>query len=157
MPAKTKRQRELANYTADEAHPQRCRIFRHAFIHTARTLAMAGITSNAELAARFGVSTTAVANWRKQFPEFEQAIQGGHVELVEEMTDVVVRSAREGDITSARYLLDRRAPAFKPSSKTELSGRVEGLADLIARRVSDEALRAQGVLYDEDDEPAPVR
>lgn len=125
--------------------------FRYAFVHAARTLSLAGIVSNAELAGRFNVSPTTIADWKQRFPEFAQAIEAGATELAEEMVDIVVRSARDGDIASAKYLLDRRLKQFQPSAKVEHAGRVEGLGDMLARRVTNEELVAQGILTDDEE------
>lgn len=120
-------------------------------IAAARTLSLAGITSNAELGARFSVSPGTISNWRKQFPAFDEAITGGAADHVEALTSVVVRSAMDGNTADAKWLLERRAPTFKPSSQVDIQGKVEGLADMLARRTSDADLRKAGVLIDDED------
>lgn len=149
----TIRNRVLREFTEDEAQPKRCRLFRHAFIARARNLSAAGITSNGELATFFGVSASTVSNWRTQFPRFDQAVRGGAIELIDEMTDRAVDIARSGDAQMIRYLLDRRAPAFQPKSKLEHSGHLDTLEETLKRRaMTEDEARAKGLIYDEDED-----
>lgn len=149
----TKRNRVLKEFAKDEEQPERCRLFRHAFIARARNLSAAGITSSGELAIYFGVSPGTIGNWRKQFPRFDRAVMGGAIELVDEMTSRAVDIARSGDAAMVRYLLDRRADAFKPKSKLEHSSQLETLDESLRRRaVSEAELYERGILYDVDDD-----
>lgn len=149
----TIRNRVLKEFAENETQPTRCRLFRHAFIARARNLSAAGITSNGELATFFGVSAATIGNWRAQFERFDQAVRGGAIELIDEMTDRAVDIARSGDAQMVRYLLDRRAPAFQPKSKLEHSGHLDTLDERLKRRaMSDEEARDRGIIYDEDED-----
>lgn len=133
----TKRSKILSEFDENEEKPKRVGLFRHSFIEVARTLAAAGIKSDSELALRFHVSNNAIHAWRKKYPRFQQAIDGGLVELIEEMTGRAVAIAREGSERMVTYLLDRRAPGFAPSSRMEHSGSIasgETLGEHLARR-----------------------
>ena len=134
---------------------RRVRTYRSDFPERARRLAAAGITSNAQLATHFGATPQAVSYWKTQHPEFRTAVEGGLDEAILLCADVVLDAARQGDVNSARYFLDRRGEAFKPKSKVETSN-AESLDERLKRRaMSEEEARAKGIIYDED-EPEPL-
>jgi transposase-like protein len=148
MPAKSKRERELAQYGEDEAKPQRCRLFRHAYIATARVLAAAGNVPNAELARHFGVSASTIANWRKQFPDFDRAVELGLADANATIATKAFEMAVDRDPVMVRYWLDRRCDAFKPRNRTVITGTTEALSDMIRRQqLTEEELLADGTLF----------
>jgi hypothetical protein len=102
--------------------PQRDRRYRKAYIREPRELAQAGVTSNSELARIFGVDEKSIRNWRAWDKEFDDAIETGTFEALRMCARVVLEAARQGDVASAKYFLDRRAEAFKPKAKLEHTG-----------------------------------
>lgn len=152
MPNKTKRQREMEQYAPGESRPDIFRRdgFRHAYVDVARTMSAAGFTSAVELAARFNVTATTIGRWKERFPSFREAIDGGHVEMVAELTHRMLELSREGSESATRFLLERRVDTFKPASKIDHSGKIEGMSEMLARRISTEELVAQGILTDDE-------
>ncbi len=115
-----------------------------------------GLTNNSEVAAilaeRYGQDITAadISRWRRQYPRLNAKISNALHNMEAKCMRVISNAVDDGDVATAKWFMERRNEHFKPSSKLNLSGRVEGLSDLLARRTSEDQLRAQGVLYDED-------
>lgn len=124
--------------------------FRYSFVDIARTMSAAGFTTNADLGPRFGVSATTIGRWKQRFPDFAAAIEGGHAEMVDELTHRMLALSREGSESATRFLLERRVPTFQPSAKVAVTGKVEGLGEMLSRRMSEDELKAAGILTDEE-------
>lgn len=154
---KTRRQRELANYAEGENQPLKCRLFKHGFIKIARTLAAADVKSNEELARFFGVHPVTVGRWRDQFPAFDQAIKTGDLDAMLLCTDTVLNSVRDGNSGDAKWWMDRRNAAFRPSAKLDVSTRSDNIAAVLASRggkpMTEAELIAEGIILpvSEDD------
>jgi hypothetical protein len=150
MPARnTKRNRILREFPAGATTPGRCRLFRHAYIRTARVLAAAGNASNGELARHFGVSNSTIANWRKQFPDLNRAIELGLTEANVTIATKAFEAACDGDMTMVRYWLDRRHPEFMPKNRTEITDKVDNFGDTMRRRqITEDELYAKELISD---------
>lgn len=129
-------------------------LFRRKFIEVARTLSAADITTDRELAVRFGVTHTTIARWREAYPEFQAAISQGAMQLVEECTQLMLDHARGGSEAAARFLLERRAAAFQPKSQLDIQAHVTTLDETLRRRatapVTIEELAERGLLIEGD-------
>jgi hypothetical protein len=131
-----------------------CR-YRKSFIRVARVLSAAGVTSNVELAAHFGVGESTIRDWRKKDPDFAHAIIGGHSEMVANLTDEAVHMALiDKDPQMIRYLLDRRADAFKPKAAMDHTSNGETLSALLAQHgaMSDKEAIDKGLIIDHEAE-----
>lgn len=132
--------------------------FFHSMADFIEQFSLTGLTGNSEVARilseHYGQDITAgdVARWRRQYPRLNMKIVNALDNMSAKCSRVISRAVDDGDVATAKWFLERRNDHFKPSSKLNLSGRVEGLSDLLARRTSEEQLRAQGVLYDDDGE-----
>lgn len=64
-----------------------------------------------------------------------------------------VVAARGGDVSCAKYLLDRRAPTFQPKSRMDLRGGTT-LDDMLKERaaLTEDDLRADGTITDGEDD-----
>lgn len=137
--------------------PRLQRRYHKSFIRVARVLSAAGVTTNVELAAHFGVVESTIRDWRKKDPAFDQAVLGGHSELIMNLTDEAVRLALEDkDPTMIRYLLDRRADAFKPKTSLDHTSNGETLSALLAQHgaMSDKEAIDKGLIIDHEAEEA---
>lgn len=128
----------------------------HGMASFIESYSLLGLTGNSEVAAilseHYGQDITSadVARWRRQYPRLNAKIVNALHNLEAKSIKVIANAIDDGDVASAKWVLERRNEHFKPASKINLSGRVEGLSDLLARRMSEDELRAKGVLYDED-------
>lgn len=134
--------------------PKSRRIYRKSFIRVARTLSAAGINTNAAFARHFGVSDDTIANWRKLDLAFDSAILNGEDDLAAECTERMLKFSRDGSETATRYLLDRRAEAFKPKSAVDHTSNGETLSALLAQHgeMSDKEAVDKGLIIDEIEE-----
>lgn len=132
--------------------------YMHSMVDFMEDYVASGLVDNADvariLASAYDAPITAadVAQWRRQYPRFDRRIINGLDELRAEAVGVVVRAIRENDVTTAKWLLERRHPDFKPSSKVDMNGRLEGMEGMLARRVTEAELRKQGILIDDDED-----
>lgn len=128
----------------------------HGMASYIEQFSLIGLTGNSEVARilseQYGQDIAAhdVARWRRQYPRLNAKIVNALDVLQAKSMRVIGNAVDDGDVTTAKWVMERTNDLFKPSSKINLSGRVEGLSDMLARRTSEEQLRAQGVLYDED-------
>lgn len=128
----------------------------HGMASFIESYSLLGLTGNSEVARilseHYGQDITAgdVALWRRQYPRLNAKVINALDNLEAKSVRVVANAIDDGDVATAKWLLERRNEHFKPASKLSLSGRVEGLSDMLARRMSEDQLRATGVLYDED-------
>jgi hypothetical protein len=134
------------------AYPVR---FHYAMCAVVEDHALAGLTGNAELAEILAdvfdmpATATHIAQWRRQHPRFNRAVINALHNLDRIAIGNIRREMVEGDVVTSKWWLERRNPLFKPSSKVEHGGKVEGLAELLQRRTSDQELEQEGVLiYD---------
>ena len=116
----------------------------------------AGCGTNSEIAQRLGVHPSQITRWRTAYVEFEDAIANGHLKAVTRANSAILQAGFDGDVASLKWWLDRRGgDAFRPSARIEHSSK-EGLAELLARRISDATLQEMGVLIFDDEPAAPV-
>ncbi len=131
-------------------------VFLHHMIVDVNEYMLSGLTGNSDIARilseRYGMAVTSddVARWKRQHPRFAQACLNAVDNMDAMAVGVVASHIRDNDVTTAKWWLERRNDRFKPKTAMEHSGRVEGLGEMLARRTTEEELRAQGVLYDED-------
>lgn len=139
--------------------PKNERFYRKSFIRVARTLSAAGINTNAALARHFYVSETTIGRWRKQDPAFDAAILNGEDDLAAECTERMLEFSRQGSETATRYLLDRRAEAFKPKAALDHTSNGETLSALLAQHgaMSDKEAIDKGLIIDEAEESESPR
>jgi hypothetical protein len=118
---------------------------------------LCGMSGNAELAEQIAhgysmpVTADLVQRWRNQHRRFDRACVASLVQLQAVAMGQISQAIYEGDVATSKWLMERTNAAFKPSSKLEHGGRIEGLGDMLARRVSEDELRKQGVLVDDED------
>lgn len=115
-----------------------------------------GLTGNSEVARilseHYGqdIAAADVSRWRRQYPRLNAKITNALDNMEAKCARVISTAVDDGDVATAKWFLERRNEHFKPSSRVNLSGRVEGLSEMLARRTSEDQLRKDGVLFDED-------
>lgn len=121
-----------------------------------RQYSIAGLSSNDDVALllrqRFDERITAqhVAKWRQQEPKFERAVSGALHELQVEAIHTIRDAIEDGDVSAAKWLLERTNERFRPSSKVDMNSKVETLDERMSKRaISEEELYTNGVLYDD--------
>lgn len=130
----------------------------HGMADFIASYSLIGLTGNSEVARilseHYGqdITSSDVSLWRRQHPRLNAKIVNALDNMEAKSIRVVANAIDEGDVATAKWFLERRNEHFKPSSKVNLSGRVEGLSDMLARRASEDDLRAAGVLYDKDED-----
>jgi hypothetical protein len=136
--------------------PKRVRFF-HGMVDYLDSYVLAGLTGNSDIARiladayEMSVGKEDVAQWRRQHARFDRLCLNAQDHMNAVALGVVATAIREGSVADAWRWLERRHPDFKPSSKVDMTGRVEGLGAMLARRMSDDELKATGVLIDDDD------
>lgn len=134
-------------------------LFSHSMILWLRNHILAGLTGNADIARvlriRYAHQIEAgdVARWRAQHPLFEAVCASAVDEMCAEMAGHMVEHARSGSESAARYLLDRRAPAFRPAQRVEHAGQVTTLEGMLRERAmtpeeQEADARARGLIRD---------
>lgn len=130
--------------------------FSHVMVLTIRDHALAGLTSNADVAAVLqrehhpGITSADVARWRAEHHRFNAAIVGAQAAMDARAIGVIGDAIDGGDVATAKWWLERRNANFKPASKVEFGGRIEHLDARLSRRLSESDLRARGVIIDVD-------
>lgn len=124
--------------------------FLYRYVLTVEKFALAGYTSNDEIARLLRVRTNDVLAWRKQYPVFDDACELALHEANAVVASFAYERAQEDD-AMARYWLDRRAPAFKPKQQTDHTSNGHTLAGLLAEhgRMSDEEAAERGLVGEE--------
>lgn len=127
--------------------------YRPSFANVALKLSMAGITSTVDIAAHFNVPESKIRRWREDNPAFNRAFTQGNIEMTLELLEVAKAQALAGDGAQVRYLLDRRAPAFRPVQKIEQTLDSSTLAAIMAKhKLRDEdEMRERGLILDDED------
>ena len=110
--------------SADSAIPQGARAREPWQPQFLEQLAERGNVSNSAKAA--GVHRTTAQKARQRDDEFAQAWDAAIEEALDQIEDIVMKTAREGeDITTSRWVLARRRPTvWGDRTKVELSGSV---------------------------------
>lgn len=138
--------------------------FSNAYASTVESYTLAGFTTNAEMAmvlrSHFDdrITERDIARWRKQNGRFERACAMCLHTTNAEMVNIVLQSAREGNVNDAKWWLERRSPAFMPKSKVESQNTVTLDDSLRRRAMSDDEARNRGLIYDpveDDDQDLP--
>jgi len=130
--------------------------FHHSMVNYIREYMLAGLTGNADIARILGdaykkpITTDDVARWRRQHPRMDMVCVNSvdHMDAI--AVGVVSQAIKDGSTSDAWRWLERRNPNFKPASKVDMSGRVEGLGDMLARRTTNAELIERGVLEVDD-------
>ncbi len=131
--------------------------FRHSMADYVQDYLLCGLTGNADIARILAegydmpIEAADVARWRRQHARFDAKCTNAQDALQAVSMGVVGRAIKDGDVTTARWYLERTNANFKPSSKVDMSNRIEGLGDMLSRRMTEDELRKQGVLSDDDD------
>ena len=123
-----------------------------------RAFSICGLSSDAEvaevLAREFDsrIVGSKVSEWRKEYPDFNSAVVGAVQDLQAQAITVIGKAIQDGDLSAAKWLLERRNSLFKPSSKIEHDGRIEGIDARIAARLAEDELREMGVILDDEED-----
>lgn len=133
------------------------------YVEFVRGYIIGGKQTNAEIAVaidayfRNGATEADVVRWRRDHPRFGRVCALALDERIAKIANTAFDLAEAGDTGLIKYILDRRAPAFMPKSKTEVNSKVEGLAELLASRAArtEEELREVGVIFDAEFEEVP--
>jgi hypothetical protein len=130
--------------------------FQHSMVDYLREHILAGLAGNGEIARVLAdgyakpIASEHVAAWRRQYARFDMVCTNALEQMHAECAGLLRQSVKDGDVATAKWWLERTNQRFKPASKLEHAGRVEGLGEMLSRRVSEDELRAQGVLIDDD-------
>lgn len=66
-----------------------------------------------------GVSRTTFYDWRELHPEFAEAVDEAQNMPLRVAKELITKSITEGDVGTAKWLLDRRDPDFKPKAEVD--------------------------------------
>lgn len=66
-----------------------------------------------------GVSRESYYNWLKWYPDFSNKMEEAKLMPMRKAKEVVLGAILEGDTATARWLLDRRDPDFKPKGELD--------------------------------------
>ncbi|MCG3814268.1 hypothetical protein I3260_18705 [Photobacterium damselae] len=92
---------------------QPAQVWRDSFVDEVRQAVLSGCTSNPKLAKYFGVCHATIGKWRKLRPEFNTAILHANKSLLAEVTNQMLISATEHQITDEKVLSDGTIVQFK--------------------------------------------
>lgn len=139
--------------------------YRKGFVGIVRDLALSGISTNAEIGAVLRRSEAQIRNYRRVYPEFDEACELTLIHANVAVTKYTFKRAQEDD-TMARYWNDRRNPAFMPKQKLDHTSNGNTLKALLDEhgRMDEEEARERGLIRDadesvqgfEDDEPDTI-
>lgn len=131
--------------------------FHHSMVDFVREHILAGLTGDDDIARilaegyRKPVGREHVTLWKRQHPRFARVCENAVDNMNAIAVGVVAQAIKDGSTVDAWKWLERRNELFKPASKVDLTGRVEGLAEMLTRRTSEAQLEKDGVLiYDEE-------
>lgn len=131
--------------------------FSHSMVDLIRSYSISGLTNNSDVARilseHYGMDISAadVARWRREYPRLNAVIVNALDNLIADANSNVADAIRiDKDMTTTRWFLEKRSEPYTPKSKLQLQGNREGLAEVLARRQTEQDLYAKGVLYDED-------
>lgn len=124
--------------------------WRHRYIRDVELLVLSGLETNADIARALNVSVAAVKAWRTKYKAFDDAIESTLSQLLVESVEVVRHAIRGGDISTAKWMLERRSPAFRPQQKIEHSADTDTLDVLLKQRASMQDLAEQGIIDNDD-------
>lgn len=85
---------------------QPAQVWQDSFTNEVRAAVLAGCTSNRKLAGYFGVTHSTIKKWREHRPEFDTAIKHANKALLSEVTNQMLLSATEHQITEEKVLSD---------------------------------------------------
>ena len=102
------------------------------------------------------ISRSEIAAWRQAHAPFDRVFRNGVMDITVELSGRALEISRDGDPSMTKWLLERRAPAFKPKSQIEHSIGQDTLSALLARRVSDEEAQEAGYLMEGEAAPVPM-
>jgi hypothetical protein len=148
--------RGCAGQHAVDLDMSRVRYFHSMTDHVADYV-LSGLTDNSDIARILGdaydmpITAADVRRWRQEHRRFNAMCVNAHDHLTACAVGVVARAIKDGSTSDAWRYLERTNPRFKPSQKVDHGGRIEGLADMLARRMSEDDLKDQGVLEDDSD------
>lgn len=130
--------------------------FHHSMVDLLRDYLVAGLEGNDDIARilsehySFDVTAGDVARWRREHRRFGMVCVNAIDNLHAVAVGVIAQAIKDGSTAEAKWLLERTNPKFKPTSKLEHGGKVAGLAEMLAGRVTDEQLADDGVLIYDD-------
>jgi hypothetical protein len=67
-----------------------------------------------------GINRTTYYNWLDRDPEFAEAIMEAEMELNDDIREVLIQKAADGDMTAVIFYLKNRHPDFKPQTSASL-------------------------------------
>lgn len=71
-----------------------------------------------KICSTLGISRTTFYNWMNDDKEFATALVDAEAELSDDIRDVLISKAAEGDMTAVIFYLKNRHPDFKPQPTT---------------------------------------
>lgn len=77
-------------------------------------------------AAIAGISYQTFCEWRKQFPEFSEAVEAARAKGVQARLRLILAAAEGGDVSSARWWLEHVFPEHFSRNRVEHQHHVEG-------------------------------
>lgn len=131
--------------------------YHHSMVDYIREFMLCGLTGNAAVADILSqeydrpIGAEHVAAWRRMYRRFDIVCTHALTQFQAQCMGVIGQAVADGDVATAKWAMERTNPAFRPSAKVEHGGRIEGLGDMLARRVSEDELRKQGILTDDDE------
>lgn len=134
------------------------KLFRYGYLDDVRRIALAGYTSNAEIAKYLNVSEMHVKNWRETIPEFDRACESSTMQAHVLVAETAFQAALNGSEAMMRFYLERRVEAYKPKQEIDHTSGGATLASLLAEqgRMSEEEAAERGLIEYEDEEQGTV-